>query len=136
MNWTVALGLGMWSAACFQDLEIPWPVTTWGVLGLLHVLVPLAEWRRIAPFVLLGWGFGSWNLSSSESGMTFEDTASHCVVPRLQTHLHGFLRQVNATWGVSCQNDSGQGGVVVEYAGHRASHGWTKVDSGDAVTDV
>ena len=57
MNWTVALGLGMWSAACFQDLEIPWPVTSWGVLGLLHVLVPLAEWCRLAPFVLLGWGF-------------------------------------------------------------------------------
>ena len=35
------------------------PATTWGVLGFLHVMVPLVEWRRLAPFVLLGWGLAA-----------------------------------------------------------------------------
>ena len=70
MAWTVALGLGMWAAVAFQDPPLPLPVLTWGVLGVLHVLVPLDEWRRVAPFVLLGWGVGHWNLATVRSEMS------------------------------------------------------------------
>lgn len=134
MNWTVALGLGMWSASCFQDLEIPWPVTTWGVLGLLHVLVPLAEWCRLAPFVLLGWGFGSWNLSPSESDMTFHGPTSPTLMcldcaPTFTASLgrstqHGVFL---------CQNDLGQRGAlwlsVPDTALHMAGRKWVRVTS-------
>ncbi|MEE2837949.1 MAG: hypothetical protein VYD51_03810, partial [Bacteroidota bacterium] len=131
MNWTVALGLSMWSAACFQDLGVPWPVTTWGVLGLLHVMVPLAEWRRIALFVLLGWGFGSWNLSSSESDMTFQGPTSPTLMcldcrPTFTASLgrstqHGVFL---------CQNDLGQRGAlwlsVPDTALHMAGRTWIR----------
>ena len=76
MAWTVALGLGMWAAAAFQDSPAPLPVLVWGVLGMLHVLVPLDEWRRVAPFVLLGWCVGHWNLATMRSEMILNDTNS------------------------------------------------------------
>ena len=47
--WSWALGR--------RPFKIAW-LLVWGALGMLHVLVPLAEWRRVAPFVLLGWGVG------------------------------------------------------------------------------
>lgn len=113
MSWTVVLGLGMWSAACFQDSPVPLPVLTWGVLAMLHVLVPLAEWRRLAPFVLLGWGFGNWNLTTSESDMTLEAATSPTLMcldcsPTFTASLgrstqHGVFL---------CQNDLGQRGTL------------------------
>ena len=124
----------MWSAACFQDLGIPWPVTTWGVLGLLHVMVPLAEWRRIAPFVLMGWGFGSWNLSSSESDMTFHDPTSPTLMcldcrPTFTVSLGSSTQH-----GVFlCQNDLGQRGAlwlsVPDTALRMAGRKWVRVTS-------
>ena len=80
MAWTVALGLGMWAAAAFQDSPVPLPVLVWGVLGMLHVLVPLDEWRRVAPFVLLGWCVGHWNLATMRSEMFPNDTNSPTLV--------------------------------------------------------
>ena len=80
MAWTVALGLGMWAAAAFQDSPVPLPVLVWGVLGMLHVLVPLDEWRRVAPFVLLGWCVGHWNLATMRSEMFPNDSNSPTLV--------------------------------------------------------
>ena len=80
MAWTVALGLGMWAAVAFQEPPLPLPVLTWGVLGVLHVLVPLHEWRRVAPFVVLGWGVGHWNLATTRFEMSPNDTNSPTLV--------------------------------------------------------
>lgn len=76
MAWTVALSLGMWAAVAFQDSPVPLPLLTWGVLGMLHVLVPLTEWRRLAPLVLLGWCVGNWNLSTIRFEMPLKTTTS------------------------------------------------------------
>ena len=80
MTWTVGLGVGMWAASVFQDSLVPLPILTWGALAMLHVLLPLAEWKRIAPFVLLGWGVGSWNLNTTQSDTFFSDTPSPTLV--------------------------------------------------------
>lgn len=80
MTWTVGLGVGMWAAAVFQDSLVPLPILTWGALAMLHVLLPLAEWQRIAPFVLLGWGVGSWNLNTTQSDTFLSDTPSPTLV--------------------------------------------------------
>ena len=80
MTWTVGLGVGMWAAAVFQDSLVPFPILTWGALAMLHVLLPLAEWQRIAPFVLLGWGVGSWNLNTTQSDTFLSDITSPTLV--------------------------------------------------------
>ena len=76
MTWTVALGLGMWMATWLRDCPTPLPFLMWGVLGSLHVLLPLAEWRRVVLFVLAGWTFGIWNLKSSELAWPVEGNES------------------------------------------------------------
>ena len=96
------------------------------------MLVPVTEWCRLAPFVLMGWGFGSWNLTTSESGMTSEDTASPTVLcldckPTFTASLgrstqHGVF---------SCQNDSGQRGALwlsmPDTALHMVGRKWIRV---------
>ena len=80
MAWTVGLGVGMWAAVVFQDSLVPLPILTWGALAMLHVLLPLAEWKRIAPFVLLGWGVGSWNMNTTQSDTFLSDILSPTLV--------------------------------------------------------
>ena len=98
------------------------------------MVVPFAEWRRLAPFVLLGWGFGSWNLSSSESDMTFHGPTSPTLMcldcaPTFTASLgrstqHGVFL---------CQNDLGHRGAlwlsVPDTALQVAGRKWIRVTS-------
>ena len=78
---------------------------------MLHVLVPLAEWRRVAPFVLLGWCVGNWNLSTTRFEMPLNNTTSPTLAqldcrptftPSLgKAKQHGVFR---------CRNDFGDMG--------------------------
>ena len=79
------------SVAC-PDMGCPWNAAH---VGPGHRVVSAGAVRSD--------GLGVWQLESDNVGVGYDlrrHRVSHCVVPRLQTHLHGFLRQVNATWGV------------------------------------
>lgn len=108
MTWTFALGSGMWAAAVFQDSPIPLPILTWGVLGLLHVLLPLDEWQRVVPFVLLGWGVGSWNLAATQSDMPLRDITSPTLVQlNCRPEFTASLGRVKQRGVFLCQNRLG-----------------------------
>ena len=138
MTWTIALGFGMWAAAVFQDSTVPPPFLTWAVFGLLHVLLPLAEWQRVALFVLLRWGLGSWNLSSTQSDMALSDTTSPILVQlSCRPDFTASLGRTRQHGVFLCRNELGyKARLWLSVPEHRISRVRAKVDSVDIVPEV
>lgn len=96
----------MWATAFSKDIPCSRVFLIWWLLGLLQLLLPVTEWRRVAPFVLLGWVFGFWNMGLGFTTSSRDHATMECLDcrPRFtpsegRTTHYGVFR---------CRNGSGQ----------------------------